>query len=327
MSRIKTLSLLFAGLSLIALIIVGCSDLISESSTSACNTAIDERQYATALTECTTRKDIASAYLGLAGFDIINLLKSTDSTTPTYTDPGENSTTSFQLGTDGSTGAQVLGILQIDATVVTDDTERVTKAIAAKANLDAAIGQLHPFLNDNSTPLDSDEQLLDAFALAFAMQIQQLINYDNATTSTTASGEQTADLYLSCPTVDNTSTTPDVLHPLDGHLWTAEQNGIQCNRLAAVVNAETDSLARVSLIASIAAVYASDTATLLDVSEAVKTAVCAPTEALSTYVDKLSDVTTKMSESGSSTDNSSSTSVLGDSSSATDTLLKALKCK
>ena len=61
-------------------VLTACGDLVKESDANACNSAIDARDYGTAKSICTDRKDIASAYMGLAGYDIINLLKSSETT-------------------------------------------------------------------------------------------------------------------------------------------------------------------------------------------------------------------------------------------------------
>ena len=65
-------------------VLTACGDLVEESETGACDSAIDARNYGEALSVCTSRKDKASAYMGLAGYDIVNLLKSSGSSTPDY---------------------------------------------------------------------------------------------------------------------------------------------------------------------------------------------------------------------------------------------------
>ena len=65
----------------IFLVLSACGDLAKESDTGACNNAIDSRNYDTALTVCTSRKDKATAYMGKAGYDIINLLDSSSKPT------------------------------------------------------------------------------------------------------------------------------------------------------------------------------------------------------------------------------------------------------
>ena len=68
-------------------VLTACGDLVKESDTGACNSAIDARNYETAKSVCTSRKDKASAYMGLAGYDIVNLIKSSETSTSTLTDP------------------------------------------------------------------------------------------------------------------------------------------------------------------------------------------------------------------------------------------------
>ena len=164
------------------IVLSACGDLVKESDTGACNSAIDARNYDKALSVCTSRKDKASAYMGKAGYDIINLLKSSGTSTTAYTAPS-----GVSLGTDDVAGASILNILQLSVTVIADDTARATAITTSKNNLDSASALLHPYLSDNSSPLSTDEIFLDTFALSFAMQLNQIIIYDNKTTSTTTS--------------------------------------------------------------------------------------------------------------------------------------------
>ncbi len=61
--------------------VTGCGDLVVESETGACDNAIDDRNYDEAIISCSSREDKASAYMGKAGYDIVNLLKSSSTTT------------------------------------------------------------------------------------------------------------------------------------------------------------------------------------------------------------------------------------------------------
>ena len=63
--------------------ISGCGDFVTETDTGACSKAINERDYDTALSACTSRKDKATAYMGKAGYDIINPVSYTHLTLPT----------------------------------------------------------------------------------------------------------------------------------------------------------------------------------------------------------------------------------------------------
>ena len=211
--------------------ISACGDLVKESDTGACDSAIDARNYDTALSVCTSRKDKASAYMGKAGYDIVNLLKSSGTTTSAYTAPS-----GVTLGTDDVTGASILNILQLSVAVIADDTTRAAAITSSKNNLDSASALLHPYLSDNSSPLTTDEIFLNTFALSFAMQLNQIITYDNATTSTSMvpSGDP-----LACGEVSGADGTDAaaMLKAMDGHLWTSESNGMQCARVKAAIEA------------------------------------------------------------------------------------------
>jgi len=214
-------------------VLTACGDLVEESETGACNSAMDARNYDKALSVCTSRKDKASAYMGLAGFDIINLLKST--TQSKYTEP-------TALGTDDVTGASILNILQLSVANIPDNDTRRTKIAESKTYLDNASSILQPYLTDNSSPLDKDEILLNTFAISFAMQLDQLILFDNGTTSTYSvprhPDDNLTNLALTCPEVDISDSDAQAnLRAMDGHLWSTERNGNQCARVLNAFNA------------------------------------------------------------------------------------------
>ena len=56
-----------------ALMFISCSDLQKESSTSACNTALNQQDWDTAISTCTSSKGLGDAYMGKGGFNITNL--------------------------------------------------------------------------------------------------------------------------------------------------------------------------------------------------------------------------------------------------------------
>ena len=83
MSRLKPIvfnslkkKFLWSLLSGFILSLSGCGDFVTETDEGACKDAIDQRDYDTAISACTSRKDKATAYMGKAGYDIVNLLKS-----------------------------------------------------------------------------------------------------------------------------------------------------------------------------------------------------------------------------------------------------------
>ena len=292
-------------------VLTACGDLVKESDAGACDSAIDARNYETAKSVCTSRKDKASAYMGLAGYDIINLLKSSGSGEK-YVDDN--------LGTDDVSGLSILNLLQLSVNEYENDTKRRTAIEDSKGYLDEASKRLHKYLNDNSTPLSTDEILLDTFALAFAMQLNQLILYDNATTSTTPIPDN-ASGSLVC---DNaTARTASELRAMDGHLWTAERDGIQCNRvLSAITDLDNDS----------AAALVMDNLTNRKVGQrlpdAIYLPVCGPILSLTGYLDNLTESISKLvTLSGDNTTLSGdNTKAITDAQTSTDNLTKTVGC-
>ena len=214
-------------------VLTACGDLVEESETGACNSAMDARDYETAKSVCTDRKDIASAYMGLAGYDIINLLKSSETTVSKYTEP-------TALGTDDVAGAFILNILHLGVNEIDNDTKRATKIAESKTYLDLAYSKLQPHLGDNSSdPLDKEEILLNTFAISFAMQLNQLVLFDNKTTSTNSVPLPLDNGTLSCEPVSgyDSEAAKAKLIRMDGHLWSSERNGMQCARVLNAYNA------------------------------------------------------------------------------------------
>jgi len=294
-------------------VLSGCGDFVKETDAEACNKAIDERDYDTALSTCTSRKDKATAYMGKAGYDIVNLLKSTSTAPSAYTAPS-----GVELGTDDISGASIMNILQLSTAVISDDTKRATAITNSKNYLDNASALLHPYLSDNSSPLSADEILLDTFALAFSMQLYQVITYDNATTATSIVPTADDSLNLTCSEVDGADGTEAqaMLKAMDGHLWTTERNAIQCklmeNTIGSLTNAQkTAVLAELANWATAGGLLPS----------AIRTTICDPLDSLITYLSKLTDSVSKLTLSG---DN---TKAITDAQTSTNTLLQQVGCK
>ena len=299
-------------------VLTACGDLVEESDANACNSAIDARDYETAKSICTDRKDKASAYMGLAGYDIINLLKSSGSSTKKYDD---DNVSGDGLKKDDVSGLSILNLLRLSVNEYDNDTIRTTKIKASKSYLDSASALLHPCISDNCTPpITTDEILLDTFALAFAMQLNQLILYDNATTSTTPIPDNNSEGILVC---DNaTARTASELRAMDGHLWTAERDGIQCNRMKSAIEAlPTDN----------------ETAVLIELAtwetgeklpDAIYETVCEPILSLTEYLDNLTESTIKLATlSGDNTTLSGdNTKAITDAQTSTDNLTKTVGC-
>ena len=298
-------------------VLTACGDLVKESEKVACDSAMDARNYETALEICPDRKNKASAYMGMAGFDIVNLLKSSGSSSEKYevdSSPG--------LGTDDVTGLSILNILRLSVDDIPDNDTRATRIADSKNYFDNATALLHPCLSDNCTPpITTDEILLDTFALAFAMQLNQLILYDNATTSTTTIPDNDSELNMVC---DNaTARTASELRAMDGHLWTAERDGIQCNLVkSAIEGIHQDNKTKVL-----------DNLTkrgtnggLLPIE--IRAIVCDPITSLTGYLDNLTESIIKLTTlSGDNTTLSGdNTKAITDAKTSTDNLTKTVGC-
>ena len=296
----------------------GCGDLVEETDTEACNKAIDERDYDTALSACTSRKDLASAWMGKAGYDIVNLIKASSSAPSAYTAPS-----GVELGTDDITGASILNILQLSTDVYDNDTIRATKIRDSKNFLDNASGLLHGYLRDNSSPLSMDEILLDTYAIAFAMQLNQIILYDNGTTGDNMTPSGTVD-NLTCTNVtgDNGTEAKEKLKAMDGHLWSSEIVGVQCRSIKNAIEGTTWNSDNFSdLIDNLS--NRGDNGGLLPIS--IRKTICDPVESLKKYIlalaDNIDTIGEKLSLSG---DN---TKAITNAQSSTDNLTKAVGCK
>ena len=290
-------------------VLTACGDLVEESETGACDSAIDARNYGEALLVCTEREDKASAYMGLAGYDIINLLKSSGSGEK-YND---DNVSGDGLKKDDVSGLSILNLLRLSVDDIADNDTRTTKIKDSKSYLDSASALLHPCISDNCTPpITTDEILLDTFALSFAMQLNQLILYDNATTSTTTFPDNSTG-NLVC---DNaTARTASELRAMDGHLWTAERDGIQCNQVkSAILALSTDNATKVLDNISNRGTKGG----LLPIE--IRATVCDPITSLTTYLSKLTDSVNKLTLSG---DN---TKAITDAKTSTDNLTKTVGC-
>ena len=280
---------LWSLLSGIIFVLSGCGDFVEETDVEACKKAIDERDYDTALSACTSRKDLASAWMGKAGYDIVNLIKASSSAPSAYTAPS-----GVSLGTDDISGATILNILQLSTDVYDNDTIRATKIKDSKNFLDNASGLLHKHLHDNSSPLSMDEILLDTYAIAFAMQLDQIILYDNGTTGDNMTPSGTVD-NLTCTNVtgDNGTEAKEKLKAMDGHLWSSEMVGVQCRSIKNAIEGTTWNSDNFSdLIDNLS--NRGDNGGLLPIS--IRKTICDPVESLSDYILKLADNIIKIAD-------------------------------
>ena len=303
-------------------VLSGCGDFVEETDVEACKKAIDERDYDTALSACTSRKDLASAWMGKAGYDIVNLIKASTSAPSAYTAPS-----GVSLGTDDISGATILNILQLSTEVYDNDTMRATKIRDSKNFLDNASGLLHEYLHDNSSPLSMDEILLDTYAIAFAMQLNQIILFDNGTTgdNMTPSGGAWNDLdSLTCSNVsgDNGTEAKEKLKAMDGHLWSSEMVGVQCRSIKNAIEGTTWNSDNFSdLIDNLS--NRGNNGGLLPT--AIRNTICNPISSLTNYIIKLADNINKIGDN--LTLSGDNTKAITNAQSSTDNLTKAVGCK
>ena len=208
-----------------------------------------------------------------------------------------------------------MNILQLSTTVISDDAKRATAVTNSKNYLDNASTLLHPYLSDNSSPLSADEILLDTFALAFSMQLYQVITYDNATTASNIvpSGNVGG---LTCPEVSGADGTEAqaMLKAMDGHLWTTERNAVQCKLMKNAIDSLSSGQA--ALVNELQNWSEGDA-----LPEAISETVCDPVEKLVEYLSKLTISVDKLTLSG---DN---TKAITDAQTSTNNLLKQVGCK
>ena len=309
---------LWSLLSGIIFVLSGCGDFVEETDAEACKKAIDERDYDTALSACTSRKDLASAWMGKAGYDVVNLIKASSSVPSAYSEPS-----GVSLGTDDITGATILNILQLSTDVYDNDTIRATKIRDSKNFLDNASGLLHEYLHDNSSPLSMDEILLDTYAIAFAMQLNQIILYDNGTTGDNMTPSGTVD-NLTCTNVtgDNGTEAKEKLKAMDGHLWSSEMVGVQCRSIRSAIQARNWGSDNFSVLIDNLTNQVNNGGLLPIV---IRKTICDPIKSLKEYIlaltDNIETIGKKLSLSG---DN---TKAITNAQSSTDNLTKAVGCR
>ena len=221
----------------VVFVIWGCGDLVQEDdSTSGCDKALNSRDYDSALSKCTERKDLAAANMGKAGFDVINLISSSSESTSAITD----STITALLGKDNVSFVTALNTLQLTTSAYPDATDREAAIEAAKLSLETVI-DLYDGVSDQST----EELVLQTFSALYATNLELLLILDvgmatslDITASTFATdfvASAGKHLITGDPSVpsssvaasvfaDSTTSVDVVLKPLDGRVWEFEQN-------------------------------------------------------------------------------------------------------
>ncbi len=159
-------------------------NLVSESDAGDCTSYLSARNYDSALTACTSYKDKASAYMGKAGYDYINLLDNSGTTPTAGTD--SESLGADDIGTD--TGAATFfKILKLTYDDINDETTRKTAVQSALTNLGSAITQLKPIYST-----DKDAATNYAIANLLALKLDESIQLDSAGADSCVDSDSTA---------------------------------------------------------------------------------------------------------------------------------------
>ena len=221
----------------------------------------------------------------------------------------------------------ILNILRLSVAVIPDNDTRAEKIASSKTYFDLASSKLQPSLADNTSnppPLNTDEILLNTFAISFAMQLDQIILFDNKTTSTySVPRSPNNNLTLTCSEVDISDSDAQAnLRAMDGHLWEKERNGMQCARVLNAYNdADNKTAAANALAVWVAATADGDNVTLPD---PFYDAVCPSFKSLTDYLTDLAaniaELNKKLTLSG---DN---TKAITEAQTSSDKLLKSIGC-
>ena len=158
---------------LFALMFISCSDLQKESSTAACNEALNQQKWDTAINECTSSdqsKQLGDAWMGKGGFNIKNLLNNSGGETA----PDNITNKDSRLGDVDSNAAKVLYIIGTAQSQVASPSIRAENISNAKSAFDNATKVYKGIIADNK-----DAALMYTFANVFAMQLDQVLFYDS----------------------------------------------------------------------------------------------------------------------------------------------------
>ena len=138
--------------------------------------------------------------------------------------------------------------------------------------------------------------------------------FDNETTSKTKFPTRVDDEQR-CDTVDNEAAAASVLIPSDGHIWTAERDGMMCARIKNAVDAMDNGTTVVG------ASFKSGDKLHVDIYDTV----CEPLESLTTYLSRLALNLTELKKAISL--KGDNTKVLDQADNSTQSLMTAVGCK
>lgn len=151
----------------VGFMLLSCGDLVKEDpETSQCSQALNDRNYNAALEKCTQRKDIAAAYLGKAGYDIVGLTEAGDEeaiTTPAVT---------AVLGEEDVAFAFAVNTLRLGSDKIPDLAAREQAMKASRANLEKVV-ELY-----DGVSVTGDELILKMLGTVFATSLELVLLLD-----------------------------------------------------------------------------------------------------------------------------------------------------
>ena len=156
------------------------------------------------------------------------------------------------------------------------------------------------------------------------MQLNQIIFFDNKTTSTTVypTGDNVSALTCAEVTEGGDTLESAKLIAMDGHIWSTEMNGMQCNRIKTAIEGISGSTAQATAITKLKEWYGKEPAVRGLLPSEFQDVVCNPFESLTTYLTDLAANTAKLSD----TDNNTNTKAITDADNSTKALMTAAGC-
>ena len=146
-----------------------CGDLVKEDdSTSGCTAALNAKDFNTALNKCTERKNIAAAYLGKAGYDIIGLINASEANDPA---PPPQKVINV-LGNENATFAFALNTLRLGPDKIPNVTARMQAIRASKATLENVV-KLY-----DGVSVTGEELILKTLGILFATSLELVMLLD-----------------------------------------------------------------------------------------------------------------------------------------------------
>ena len=253
--------------------LISCGDLQKPSSTSKCVDALNAQNYDLAINSCTSKKK-GDAYMGKAGFTILNLINNSSGETM----PSNIATTkaSNALGNLDDTGAKILYILGFASTQDSDSDSRKAKITSSLSNFKKAISSYQGIIAN-----DKNAALMYTYANVFSMQLNQSLNLDKNTVGSSQMKPCSSDI------------SNNAVVKFDGYLFEYEQFKASCSKSFSQMC--TDQSETISYIAKIAdgiskSAVDTDKNSNTEIIEKSKTASCTLLKAINA-ASKLSDST------------------------------------